>query len=86
MEHLLANLDALEISLTPEQVKSLESAVPFDAGFPSNMIVSLQYIQDIASNFCIQGDGTFYRPVWAASGHLDRQPLPQVIQPIGKNN
>ncbi|KAF9479932.1 Aldo/keto reductase [Pholiota conissans] len=67
VEHLLSNLEALEITLTPDQIKYLESVVPFDVGFPNNMI----------------GDGTFYRAVWAASGHLDRQPLPQVIQSAG---
>ncbi|KAF8968927.1 NADP-dependent oxidoreductase domain-containing protein [Flammula alnicola] len=68
VEHLLANLEALEITLTDEHLKYLESVVPFAAGFPNNMI----------------GDGTFYRSVWNAMGHLDRQPLPQVIQPPTK--
>ena len=40
VEHLIANLEALEISLTPEQMKYLESVVPFETGFPNNMIVS----------------------------------------------
>jgi aryl-alcohol dehydrogenase-like predicted oxidoreductase len=69
IEHLLANLEALEITLTEEHLHSLENVVPFETGFPNNMI----------------GDGTFYRAVWKASGHLDRQPLPQVIQPLLKS-
>ncbi|KAH9480231.1 Aryl-alcohol dehydrogenase [NADP(+)] [Psilocybe cubensis] len=68
VEHLLANVEALDISLTAEQIKYLESVVPFDAGFPHNMV----------------GDGTFYRSIWEVSGHLDRQPLPQAITPIAK--
>jgi aryl-alcohol dehydrogenase-like predicted oxidoreductase len=39
VEHLLANLEALEIDLTAEQVKELESVVEFDPGFPTTMIV-----------------------------------------------
>ena len=40
VEHLEANLEALEIVLTPEHIKYLESIVPFDSGFPYTMIVS----------------------------------------------
>ena len=41
VEHLQANLEALEIVLSPEHIKYLESIVPFDLGFPTAMIVSL---------------------------------------------
>ncbi|EIW83747.1 arylalcohol dehydrogenase [Coniophora puteana RWD-64-598 SS2] len=34
VEHLEANLEALSIKLKPEHFKKLESAVPFDLGFP----------------------------------------------------
>ncbi|PPR03574.1 hypothetical protein CVT24_007613 [Panaeolus cyanescens] len=37
-EHLIANLEALEITLSDEQVAYLESVVPFDLGFPGNFI------------------------------------------------
>ena len=40
VEHLLANLEALDISLDDEQIQYLESIIPFDVGFPSNLIVS----------------------------------------------
>jgi aryl-alcohol dehydrogenase-like predicted oxidoreductase len=40
-EQLLANLEALDISLSPEQIKYLESVSEFDLGFPINFIVSL---------------------------------------------
>lgn len=40
VEHLLANAEALEISLTPEQIEYLESQKPFDKGFPMNRFVS----------------------------------------------
>lgn len=40
MEHLYANIEALSIRLSPEQMKDLESVESFDVGFPSNFIVS----------------------------------------------
>ena len=40
VEHLESNLEALDIVLTPEHIKFLESIVPFDPGFPATMIVS----------------------------------------------
>ena len=39
VEHLLANLEALEISLSDEQIKFLEAVEPFELGFPGWMIV-----------------------------------------------
>ncbi|KAK7050499.1 Aldo/keto reductase [Favolaschia claudopus] len=38
VEHLLANVEALDITLSPEQIAFLESVVPFDPGFPTTMI------------------------------------------------
>jgi len=40
VEHLLANLESLDIALSEDHIKQLESAVEFDPGFPSNMTVS----------------------------------------------
>ena len=34
VEHLKANIEALTISLSPEQIKFLESIAPFSPGFP----------------------------------------------------
>lgn len=39
VEQLYGNLEALDISLSPEQIKYLESIIPFDPGFPTSMIV-----------------------------------------------
>lgn len=39
VEHLLANLEALEINLSDEHIKSLESEDDFQPGFPTWMIV-----------------------------------------------
>lgn len=39
VEHLQANIEALSISLTEEQIKYLEGILTFDKGFPSSLIV-----------------------------------------------
>jgi hypothetical protein len=41
VEHLLANIEALSISLSEEQIKELEAVEAFDPGFPGWMIVRL---------------------------------------------
>ncbi|KAG6853304.1 hypothetical protein C0991_005313 [Blastosporella zonata] len=38
VEHLLGNIEALDITLTPEQIHYLESVIPFDIGFPGNFV------------------------------------------------
>lgn len=38
VEHLLSNIEALDIKLTPEHINALESIVPFDLGFPQQLL------------------------------------------------
>lgn len=38
VEHLRDNIKSLEITLTERQMEYLESIIPFDPGFPSNLI------------------------------------------------
>jgi len=40
VEHLLANVEALSLTLTDEHIKYIESVVDFDLGFPNSMIGS----------------------------------------------
>ena len=40
VEHLYANLEALEIALSPEQIDFLDNVIPFRKGFPYDMFVS----------------------------------------------
>ena len=40
IEQLQANLEALDIALSEEQIKYLESVLPFDPGFPHTFVVS----------------------------------------------
>jgi len=65
VDHLMANLDALEITLTSEHIKYLESIFPFDVGFPGNLI----------------GDGTEYGGVYNSAAHFDKMPSQQPICP-----
>ena len=39
VEHLLANVEALDIALSEEHVQYLESVVPFNPGFPNIVCV-----------------------------------------------
>ncbi|KAF8895209.1 NADP-dependent oxidoreductase domain-containing protein [Infundibulicybe gibba] len=68
VEHLLSNVEALEIALTDEHIAYLESIVSFDPGFPTALF----------------GDGSKYTQWILASGHFDKQPLPQPIRPKGR--
>ncbi|EKM50719.1 uncharacterized protein PHACADRAFT_264157 [Phanerochaete carnosa HHB-10118-sp] len=65
IEHLHANIEALDISLSPEQMKLLTDTVPFNKGFPYSLF----------------GDGSDYNIVYKAAGHCDRWPAPQAIRP-----
>ncbi|OCH84233.1 Aldo/keto reductase [Obba rivulosa] len=66
VEHLMDNIDALNIALSPEQIQYLESIVPFNPGFPTIYI----------------GDGTSYGPWAAASfPYADKWPIQQPIRP-----
>jgi len=38
VEHLKQNIQALDISLSPEQIRHIDGAKPFDVGFPHNMV------------------------------------------------
>lgn len=39
IEHLMQNIEALSIALNEEQMKELEGVLPFEPGFPHNLIV-----------------------------------------------
>ncbi|KAI0651307.1 NADP-dependent oxidoreductase domain-containing protein [Trametes meyenii] len=65
VEHLLGNLEALQLSLTEGYVKRIEGAVPFDPAFPHGMI----------------GNGTQYQPLFTSAGHFDKWPIPEPIHP-----
>ncbi|KAJ2925931.1 hypothetical protein H1R20_g11156, partial [Candolleomyces eurysporus] len=63
VEHLLSNIEALELSLTSEHLKYLDSILPFDIGFPQTFF----------------GDGTGVDLITYANGHRDKWPLAQPL-------
>ncbi|VDB94324.1 unnamed protein product [Peniophora sp. CBMAI 1063] len=67
VEHLRSNIGALEVALTPEHIKTIESVVPFDVGFPNNMVGADDDEQD---NWFVK-----------MGGQPDRWPLRQAIRP-----
>ncbi|KZV74348.1 Aldo/keto reductase [Peniophora sp. CONT] len=67
VEHLHANIEALEIALTPEHMKQIEEVTPFDVGFPTNFIGR----DDDENDFFLMSTG----------GHTDRWPRPEAIRP-----
>ncbi|KAI9453099.1 NADP-dependent oxidoreductase domain-containing protein [Lactarius psammicola] len=65
VEQLEENIAALDITLTPEQIKRIEEATPFHPGFPHSML----------------GDGTRENYVSQCTAHYDRVPVQQAITP-----
>ncbi|PBK88006.1 Aldo/keto reductase [Armillaria gallica] len=65
VEHLKANIEALDISLSKEQIEYLDGAVPFDPGFPTTMI----------------GDGTSYSFLLSSVAKMAKLPALQPIKP-----
>ncbi|KAF8875320.1 NADP-dependent oxidoreductase domain-containing protein [Infundibulicybe gibba] len=68
IEHLMSNIEALDIALTAEQIAYLESILPFDIGFPATMV----------------GTGKDYSSFLKNAAHVDLMPLPTPIRPEGK--
>jgi len=63
IEQLQANIEALDLTLTPAHIKALEDVLPFDVGFPHNLV----------------GDGTTDSQMVNAAGHSDRWQLVPAI-------
>lgn len=43
IENMHANIEALDIALSTQQIKYLDDIVPLDRGFPYNLFVSLSH-------------------------------------------
>lgn len=71
VDHLLANIEALKIELTPEDFDQIDSAVPFDPGFPNNFLFANYHLNVTSSD------------VWLVkvAGHLDSVEYPRAIRP-----
>lgn len=84
IEHLHQNLEALDIALTPEQIKVLDDIVPFNKGFPfSNFVRAPSHLPNVAVvlNPRPQGDGSDYNFLYKNAGHFDKWPAQQAIRP-----
>ncbi|KAG8214451.1 NADP-dependent oxidoreductase domain-containing protein [Butyriboletus roseoflavus] len=65
VEQLQANVEALEIVLSPEHIMYLESIVPFEPGFPFQLI----------------GDGSEYNFLTRNAAYIEKQPGLRAIVP-----
>ncbi|EED81695.1 candidate aryl-alcohol dehydrogenase [Postia placenta Mad-698-R] len=65
IEHLMDNIDALNIALSLEQIAYLEGVLPFDVGFPGSII----------------GNGSAYRLPYLSTGAFDKWPYLEAIRP-----
>ena len=84
VEHLLQNIEALDIVLSVEQMQYIESIIPFDLGFPSNLIVSRSryFWTNLSHKKPVhQGTGTTHVRGLTSSGNLVKQPPLQAIRP-----
>ncbi|GJE90821.1 aryl-alcohol dehydrogenase-like protein [Phanerochaete sordida] len=63
--HLRANLEALELHLTPAHIARLDGIVPLEKGFPYDRF----------------GDGTEYNIGYTMAGHFDKWPRAEPIKP-----
>lgn len=84
VEHLHQNLEALSLSLTPEQIKTLDSVVPFEKGFPFDAFVRFTtspVTYRSLANCYAQGDGESYNYLYGAAGHFEKWPKAEPIRP-----
>lgn len=91
LEQLQHNIQALDISLSKEQIAFLDAASPFNPGFPYAMFVSLLSDRRCIGkgrctecNFMCQGDGSSYNFLAQSSGQFDKWPQAEPIRPDTK--
>lgn len=73
VEHLKANIEALSVTLSDEDMARIDNAVPFDIGFPLNFIFQNQY----STSASTAADVFFTR----AAAHIDTPALPSPVRP-----
>lgn len=86
VEHLHANIEALDVTLNEEQIEEIDSTLPFDVGFPHNMVVSDLAVSSlpILSGLNVtssQGDGARYTILYQSAGYFEKWPRQQAIRP-----
>ena len=87
VEHLYSNLEALDISLTPDHIAYLESILAFDIGFPynhfvrssPNCVATVRYLEP--DTFPQGTDTSDHNYLFKTAGHFDKLPRQQAIRP-----
>lgn len=75
LEHLKGNIEALKLELTDEDIDEIEGAVPFDVGFPMNILFGLQDPEFVYKSRFTTGDVTMLKANW----HVD---TPEKLRPV----
>ena len=75
IDHLKGNIEALSIKLTSEDIEEIESAYPFDFGFPLNFLFMGQKTPSA------KGSDVFLTKM---SANLDVSERPKPIEPRSK--
>ncbi|CAD0025028.1 unnamed protein product, partial [Aureobasidium pullulans] len=73
VEHLKANIDALSIRLTQEDIKEIEGAAPFDPGFPHTFLFADKW--DVTNNTAADVKLT------GLAARIDAPPTQKPVQP-----
>ena len=76
VEHLEQNLEGLDIALSEEQIKYLESVLSFDVGFPHNFIVSRMRSANMQR---------LYAHIYARRAMVRIMCFSKVLQPISRD-
>ena len=85
VEHLHANIAALDIALTAEHIVKIEAASPFFKGTMYAIFVC--HVCQLGWTFLLtddvmKGDGSDYGTFHRYAGHFDRWPLAPPLRPI----
>jgi len=75
IDHLKANIEALTLSLDEKDIEEIESAIPFELGFPHNFLWK-QSVPDHPGKVWIMD----------MAGTFDRVPLPKPIEPAPRGD
>ena len=87
VEHLHANIEALDVALTEEHIKKIEDASPLKLGFPYELIVRRCLttrragISRVLIDVFSQGTGSAYANGYVMAGHYDKWPVREAIRP-----
>lgn len=70
VDHLKNNIEALTLQLTEEDIEEIESAYPFDLGFPGNMLWGKKFSGSQQKIWLLE-----------SAAHFEYVPEPKVCQP-----